>query len=624
MNSASDHAHTHAQYWAAQWQQRDHFVLLVTEFGEGHEVLAAWARWRADPQRCTRLQVIAMAARPPQRSELLTRHADGPHADLACELAGAWPAMTDNLHRLVFDDGGFELLLLPGEALDRLPDWVAQVDGYLGTARPDESPPGVRPDRLGKALARLAAPGAMLLSHGAEAALQQGLLTAGFLRSAAQEPTWHYSPRFQPRRAPSTRRMPSTSPADRQVLVLGAGLAGCSASAALARQGWQVSLIDRHGGAAREASGNPGGLFHSVVHAQDGHHARFSRACALETTRLLRQWPGAADWAPATGLLRLETTLPDAAAMQAMLDRLQLPAAHVRALGPAQASALAGVPLSRPAWHYPGGGWLQPAALAEHWLTEAGSRCQFIAGVAVQSLRHQDGQWQVLDAEGRLIASAPCLVMANANDAGRLLRAARSAALPLDWPVSTTRGQLSVLPEAARHGLVLPRLPVAGAGYLLPAVDGAAVFGATSQADDDDPLVRLSDHQANLARLTELGPAWARALDTVPVDALQGRTQWRCSSRDRLPLIGAVPAAWLDGEDTGWDQPRFVPRAPGLFMFTALGSRGITWAALGAEVLAAWITGSVMPLEADLVDATDPARYLTRAHRRAAARQAGA
>jgi tRNA 5-methylaminomethyl-2-thiouridine biosynthesis bifunctional protein len=54
----------------------------------------------------------------------------------------------------------------------------------------------------------------------------------------------------------------------------------------------------------------------------------------------------------------------------------------------------------------------------------------------------------------------------------------------------------------------------------------------------------------------------------------------------------------------------------------ALGSRGIASAALGAEVLAAAIIGAPLPAEADLLDAIDPARFLTRGFRRdEAARQ---
>jgi tRNA 5-methylaminomethyl-2-thiouridine biosynthesis bifunctional protein len=66
------------------------------------------------------------------------------------------------------------------------------------------------------------------------------------------------------------------------------------------------------------------------------------------------------------------------------------------------------------------------------------------------------------------------------------------------------------------------------------------------------------------------------------------------------------------------DQPRFVPRVPGLFVFTALGSRGISWAPLGARTLASWITAAPAPLEASLMDAIDPARFISREKRRSA------
>jgi len=52
-------------------------------------------------------------------------------------------------------------------------------------------------------------------------------------------------------------------------------------------------------------------------------------------------------------------------------------------------------------------------------------------------------------------------------------------------------------------------------------------------------------------------------------------------------------------------------------VLSGLGSRGIAGSALGARVLAAAIAGAPMPLEADLLDAVDPARFASRAFRRA-------
>jgi len=67
--------------------------------------------------------------------------------------------------------------------------------------------------------------------------------------------------------------------------------------------------------------------------------------------------------------------------------------------------------------------------------------------------------------------------------------------------------------------------------------------------------------------------------------------------------------------------PRLRNRDGGVYVFSGLGSRGIAWAALGGQLLAAWITGAPSPLEADLRDALDPARFARRIARGAQERR---
>jgi tRNA 5-methylaminomethyl-2-thiouridine biosynthesis bifunctional protein len=154
-------------------------------------------------------------------------------------------------------------------------------------------------------------------------------------------------------------------------------------------------------------------------------------------------------------------------------------------------------------------------------------------------------------------------------------------------------------------------------------------FGASSRAEDADPQPRGDDHRDNVARLAGL---LARP-PSIDLSALGGRVGFRWSSADRLPLIGAVPleaAGAALGLDAGVassprpDQPRFAPRAPGLHAFIGLGSRGIAASALGGRIVASWITGAPMPIEADLLDAIDPARFASRHHRRQAASRGAA
>jgi tRNA 5-methylaminomethyl-2-thiouridine biosynthesis bifunctional protein len=178
--------------------------------------------------------------------------------------------------------------------------------------------------------------------------------------------------------------------------------------------------------------------------------------------------------------------------------------------------------------------------------------------------------------------------------------------------VHLARGQTTVLPAGLAGAPALPQ-PLADAGYALQLTDGRLLCGATTQRDDADPAVRWSDHQHNLATLQRL-TGWAPTIDPA---LLAGGVGWRLLADDRLPLLGPLPDASATGARPP-DQPRHVPRHPGLYVFTALGSRGITQAALAAELLVSWLTGDPLPAPAALVDALDVARFTSRAVRRAA------
>ena len=592
-----------------RWQGRARFVVLETGFGLGNNFLATWEAWRRDAQRCDTLYFISTELNPLRRDELQQVPREPAWAALAQQLEVAWPPLTPNLHRLPFEGGRVQLLLALGDARDWLPELVAEVDAFYLDGFASERHADAWDSRLLKTLGRLAAPGATVSAWRAARAVRDGLVTAGFEMEAAPElggnhgiTRGRYAPTFAPRRAPARAAAPST---ERRAIIVGAGLAGSATAAALAAQGWHCELIDRHDRPAQEASGNPAGLFHGIVNAQDGTHARFNRAAALEIARVLAGAlrdgvPGALD-----GLLRLETALPDAAAMQAVLDRVGLPAAYVQALDADAAARLAGLALRHPAWFYPQGGWVRPDALVRWFIAQGGERVQWRGGIQIDSIhRDDDGRWHLKDVLGVPIASAPVLVLANAGDALRLLGQP-------DWTVDAVRGQLSFAPATAAAGWTLPRIPLAGAGYLLPPIDGMAVFGATSSIGDMAPELRQADHEHNLAQYRKLtGQA-------APVDAsaLQGRTAWRWVAGDRLPIVGAVPDLQA-AVARPIDQVRFVPRVPGLFVYTALGSRGITWSALGAGVLASAITGAPAPLESSLLDAIDPGRFLARQVRR--------
>lgn len=601
----------------ARWRGNERFVVLETGFGGGQNFLATWDAWRHDPDRCWQLHYLSIDPRLPTRADLALAWADlGPSLrDLADDLIKAWPPLTPNLHSLGFAGGRVQLLLAPGDLAAWLPELVAVVDAfYLADATPAHPGYAWQP-RIFKALARLAAPHATAALWNPAEAVLTGLRSAGFAvrpragaRGQGDITTASFAPRFEPRR--NAVRHGATAPAGsspRRAVIVGAGLAGCAAAWALAQQGWTCTLIDRHAAPAQEASGNPAGLFHGIVNPQDGAHARFNRAAALQVQSVVRraiEVHGVSG--SANGLLRLEPAQGDGAAMQRQLQHLGLPADYVRALNPAEASALCDIALQHPAWLYPTGGWVAPGALARAMLADAGAAASYRGGIKIQALRRCTAGWELLDTRGAVVDMAGTVVLANAFDALRLLGGPA-------WPVEKVRGQISQW--RAGTGWAVPLMPIAGVGYVLPLSRSEVIFGATSQRGDDDPSVRDSDHLRNLA---QLGRLTGNPVGHIGAQELQGRTAWRMVSRDRLPIIGGVPdlTALAPPGRLRLDQPRFVPRLPGLFVFTALGSRGITWSALGAQVLASSITGAPQPLEARLLDAIDPARFVSRAVRR--------
>ena len=277
-----------------------------------------------------------------------------------------------------------------------------------------------------------------------------------------------------------------------------------------------------------------------------------------------------------------------------------------------EAQALAGVPVARGGWLYPLGGSLDPAALCAALIASAGDALTWCRGTSAERIERDGDAWAVLDGNQGVVARAPVVIFANAHDAARLA-GMRYA------PTRIVRGQLTRLRPGSAAA---PRLPLIGDGYVIPLADGL-LTGASYDLDDTGDDLRVASHAENLQRLIGLLPECGQ-YQTLDPASLEGRVAFRCVTNDRLPMIGAladesaseVRAAALRG---AW--PLDLPRAQGLYGSFAFGSRGLVWASLGAELVASQLEGEPWPVERDLAEALDPARYLLRALRQGSLEQ---
>ncbi|MFC0402456.1 bifunctional tRNA (5-methylaminomethyl-2-thiouridine)(34)-methyltransferase MnmD/FAD-dependent 5-carboxymethylaminomethyl-2-thiouridine(34) oxidoreductase MnmC [Paraburkholderia rhizosphaerae] len=610
-----------------RWRRRRIFTILETGFGLGVNFLATWAQWRTDPARCERLHVVSIEKHPFSQADLRTAHAaivaDASIAALSRTLVNAWPMLVPGMHRLEFEGGRVTLTLVLGDALQSLPSlWMRADAFYLDGFAPAKNPDLWSPEVF-RSLTRIAADDATFATYSSAGDVKRALTQAGFEYTKVEGfggkramLVGRFAPRWRVRRYEPPVPL---AVSERHAVVIGAGLAGCALTERLAARGWRITSLERHHAAAREASGNPAGVFHPMLSRDDSVASRITRAGFLYA---LRRWsmlagPTFDPMHRAAGLLQIAESDDEAQAFAHVLASLRYPPEFVIPVSREDATRMAGTPVARGGCFFRHGGWVDPAQLCAAQCASAGDRLERRYGVEAARIERSGDQWTVLDADGHTLARAPVVIVANAHDAARLagLRYA---------PTRSVRGQLTLLPAGTLAAL---RVPVIGEGYAVPLAAGSTLAGATYDVDDPDTALRAQAHVENIERVARMLPSLADELASAPIEAghlqqpshgLTGRVAFRCVTSDRLPMIGTLAdetAAIANAATLRGAWPRDLPRTPGLFGAFAYGSRGLVWAALGAELIASQLEGEPWPIERELAEAIDPARFLLRALR---------
>lgn len=280
---------------------------------------------------------------------------------------------------------------------------------------------------------------------------------------------------------------------------------------------------------------------------------------------------------------------------------------------------------------------VRPAAVVQAWLTEARSagqlRSVWNAPVAAVRRSPTDPQWQALAADGRVLAQAPVVVVASAfGSHGVLLRSADQTADSL--PLRPVQGQLSF---AALQGEPLAPRPQRDNGVFVPVYEDPGLapqwpsriwaMGSTYVRGLNSCTLSAQAHERNAQSLQALNAAAADGLRQAMASGdLLGWAQVRCASLDRLPLVGSLPdlaALQRQLQASGHRRSRYaladVPRWSGLYMLSALGSRGLTlshWCAGQLALLMDHQPPTLAPHDQDLLPALDPARFAWRQARR--------
>ena len=610
-----------------RWRSHPHptFCIAETGFGSGLNFLLTWQLWLKLSEPRPRLHFISIENQPLSRNDIARAQASWPELeDLSTALLENYPDPIPGQHRVVLDGGKVILDLWWEDAQESLAELASygrhQVDAwYLDGFTPRRNP-AIWTSQIFTSMANLCRPGASFSTFTAASEVRRGLQNVGFEVSkrigyGKKRECMHGV--IGPIPTTTLTGKNNVVPWDislkkvsrpSSVLLIGAGLAGCTTAAALARRGIKVTILERET-MAGGGSGNDQGVLYTRLSTKHSHLSDFSLQSFLFANRLYQhmlsegQIQDGVDGA-LCGSFHQSNKAAEMAAITSALQNIPNVASVFSAT---EANSVLGIEQSMSGYWFPGSGWMRPSAICRALLHSP--LIQLIENTGEVRLEKSDGGWSAFS-DTELIGETQCVVLATGT--------ATTQFTGLDWlPLQAIRGQTTNLPSGAEFGSLQSAL--CHKGYIAPAREGQHCIGATFDIRDENFNLRTTDHQWNLDTLADAVPAWQQALAELEAKDLTGRVGYRCATPDYLPLVGPVPQKNLfmqsysalrkNAKQAISSTGKFLD---GLYLSTGHGSRGLTSTPLAAETIASLICGEPLPLSRELYRAISPARFLIR------------
>ena len=608
-----------------RWQHhdRDTFVIAESGFGTGLNFLLTWRAWRELASAKPRLHYISIEKFPLAGMDFSRALAQWPElSELSGQLLAGYPGLLPGQHRLLLDNGRVVLDLWWGDIDEVLADLkhsqCKYVDAwYLDGFAPARNAAMWRGSVL-QSIGQLSRPMATFATFTAAGQVRRDLQAAGF--AVEKFPGFGRKREclrgtLDAGRATDIDR--STTgwdlPADEQqaptsAVVIGAGLAGCTVAAALARRGVTVSVLDQQG-LASGASANEQGILYTRLSRKHAPLTDFALQSFHFASTLYQQLfaDGTLEQGADGQLCGCFHSNQDADEMAALARPLAALEDLARVVDAATASQLIGAPVTSSGYWMPRSGWMHPGGLCRALAQE--ENLTLLENCGRLELAPGTAGWTVLSGD-KVLAEAACVVIAAGTSSAGFAN--------LEWlPLQAIRGQTTALPQDDNSAAL--RAAFCHAGYIAPARGDQHCIGATFSLNDTDPSSRSADNRENLTRLAKAIPEWADELTAINPDKLDARVGFRCASPDYLPLVGRVPdrdTFLRDFAGLRQNARRSIATRgkymPGLYLSTGHGSRGLTSTPLAAELLASMICNEPPPVEPSLQRALSPARFLIR------------
>lgn len=568
----------------------EYFSVGETGFGTGLNILALWQLWQqVRLNNHSHLHAISVEKFPLSKQDLIRALSVWTELKpLAEQLIQQYPLPIAGCHRLSFPDERFSIDLWLGDAHDVFPlmakthqvnAWF--LDGFAPSCNPDLWEENIlhhiiRLSDVGTSFASFSVAGVLkrgLKQHGISISRPKGfghkreMLKAMWNAPETQENIDSNNEASENIHLTQKKTVLNASPnfTQRQIAIIGAGIAGLSAAWAFAERGHQVSIYDQSAPLAG-ASGNPLALLNPKLSpiAQTSDHLmtlawqyakhyypQFHAFRPLSIHQMLQKNPE-----EALSLVEqyssevFEYGVASNFELKTQYDNLKLKQA-----GAVLPHQLRDQILEHPLIHF------QQAHI---------SSC-------AKNTEH-DTQLQLLDENQSSLGKFDHVIICCARE---------SQAFFSHYPrLRAIRGQVSWLKNY--HKTLNPQFAYSFGGYCMQFDAEHLITGASFYPERDDTEVLPEDHAHNYSLIEDAFPEYAKILPSI--DTWQGRASVRAQTLDYFPVVGQ-----------GVDQIE-------LYTLAGLGSKGFLFAPLCSEVLAALVLKEACPISQTLLEKLSPKR----------------
>ncbi|MFT4861272.1 MAG: tRNA 5-methylaminomethyl-2-thiouridine biosynthesis bifunctional protein [Pseudohongiellaceae bacterium] len=608
-----------ANRWAQLKQSHQPFTIAEIGFGSGLNFAKTLQLWESTDEKPLKLHYIAFEKHPLSAEDMHRAHANWPH------LQPYFDQLLKNYHpfsRVCYRIAVAQDITLDlhfGDALSRLrtlylPANAAVDCWYLDGFSPRQNT-ALWSEELCSELARLCKHNGTLSTYSAAGWVRNNLTNAGFdvKKTAGFAGKRHMlsatiETALLGAKPPLAMASWSVSPAPnkpaKSAIVIGAGLAGSSVANALALRGLQVTILDSNATPASGASGINQLALRPRLFKESSATAEFYLQAYLFAQDQYRamQTKDSHFWQQCGVLQSINAQNkkhPLCAAQLALTYGSEI----VQAVDSEQALALAGLRVVGDYIYFHKAGWIDPQALCAAYLAHPNITAHF--GIQIDSIENSGSQWLSKAHGPGTVHRSDIVVLANGVHA-------KGFSQTHDLPLDAVRGQATYI-AASPTSEPLATVVMAERS-IFPSFNLSHTVAA-SYRRESSLAHSLEDDLDNLAGKRHL---FGENLD-IDNKVLGSKVALRCNSRDFLPIVGMIA-------DTEKTQVAFAglkrnARAvvtgdgyyhQGLYITAGHGSNGAATCPLAAEHIASLVSGQASALNAQMIAALSPARFLVR------------